>query len=244
MKPNLILSVKSIKRFLVSLFVLLAICVLVFSMAACNKHKSHNSPSSEQTEVPDDNGNQSQGDNGNQSQGDNGNEPNDSQAAMIAFIAALDNVADKNATSTITVSFGGQLLSRKIIEYTRTTNGGTILTSTTTLAAANAQEPLTTTTDSPVNLSKDEFESKFPTFANLVKNVSDDRLQLEDNRLTIELTKAEATALLSLDASDATNIASSVQIVITESEGAPASFIATYISSNGNSVEIKIVYSL
>ena len=237
-------------RLILAVVCLIMIIALTFSLFACSGKKSDSQSQSETTETPDttpDDNPPSGDEPGDESSNEPGGENNpqiDQQTEHLnAFIAAMQNVNNTDATTTVTVSFGGRILSQKTISYTRTDSGGSIMTTTTTLADASAKNPYTTTTDAPENLSASDFESRFPIFADFVSSVSLENLQFNDDTLSFDLTKENAASLLSLTSADAANIASNVHVVAAIQNATPASFIATYTSSNGNAIEIKVVYS-
>lgn len=162
------------------------------------------------------------------------------------FTTALAYVAGLDATTTLKVEFGGRVLSSKVLEYTHTENGGNIKTTTTTLNAADAKE-LYKTEESTASFGADEFASKFPVFTasvqpNLFKGATYD-LQTRNGvtTLTFTLAKENVKTVLGLTDAEAQNIASDVSVTISVSN-APISFVATYTSSNGNTVTIETAY--
>ncbi|MBO4554174.1 MAG: hypothetical protein J5713_00185 [Clostridia bacterium] len=255
----------NIKKFTIVLTCILVVLAMIFTLVACS-HKDTNPsnfPSPDNIDsgdvTPDDNPSGDTTPDDNQS-GDNpsGNTtPDDNQSSgttpdqptpdadlkeLEEFFASL-NLSDKNALTTITVSFGGRMLAKKEIEYVRAQNGGTIVVTTTTLAEANAKDPYKTERLDTQTLGEAEFESKFPYAdaldAETVKAL-EYSLSTSQHTLMFELTAQMLKSLLSLDDAETNNIATSITVTVKNAD--ETSFIATYKSANGNDVQIKIIY--
>lgn len=234
------------------LICLLVVLAMVFTLVACS-HKDtnpNNFPPVEDATIDDGNDGESGGDDAGNTQTPDDNQtpdtpqtPDDTQEKAIAEFLASLNLENKNATMTITVSFGGRMLAQKTTEYVRSANGGTMTVTTTTMNAASSKEPYKTESLAPTTLTDAEFESKFPYAdaldVDLIKTL-DYTLSTTANgtSLSFAITPTTLKSFVSLTDDEANNIASNVSVVIA-SEG---KLTATYKSANGNDVEIKIIY--
>ncbi len=255
----------------------LLVCILVFTFAACSHDETNpkNFQDKQQDTQPDsqigdetgDNTNTNTGDNngdntGNTPSGDSGNTPSTTpddggnttpggdtpvKSEFEQFVDIISNVQNVNATTTITVSFGGRTLSQKVIEYTRSANGGTVKTTHTSLNTADAQKPYMTE-EASLTLNGAEFENKFPNIANVINNArlcEDDYTLTKTNQslnLSFVIAKADVQTIARLTDAETATIATDINIIVSAGERTPVSFTATYKTTNGNTVSITIVY--
>jgi|GEM_PF-5277159 len=262
-KTNIKLSINK-KHLALIVLCLIIVATMIFTLVACSKDETNpqNFSSPDEQTTPSDETPQSQDEDGEDGgKTDDGGEqnPDDKQGEgeedetpeidqktqdLLDFFASV-SLDDKNATTTITVSFGGKVLSRKSIEYVRTQDGGTVTTETTTLGNASDKNPYKTERSDAETLDNADFEAAFPSF----KSIDVEFVKTVDYRLTkgyntstflFSVEPAILKSVLDLESEDAENIASNVSVLITV--GAKTTFKASYKSSNGNSVEIAIEY--
>ena len=223
-----------------SKLLLAAICVVLISIfmltfAACSKNNNSNTngdtditptiPDTTPSTTPDDSG-------------------TTQRNPLEDFASALSNVDGLNATTTITISFGGKMLNQKTIEYTRTETGGNVKTTLTTLNTADAQNPYGTQ-ETTSSFDAEEFANKFPKFVGVLdENIMQEWALATDNQsLTFTIAKTNAVVLLNLSETDAANVASNISVLMEISSEKPSLVRLTYATSNGNTVEIKTEYS-
>ena len=164
------------------------------------------------------------------------------------FANFVINANSLDATSEFNVTFGGRTLAKETREYTRTENGGTIRTNLVSLNSADAKNPYSTQ-ETTETLSKDAFDELFPNFSALINeaNFKGGRYELASQdsvtTLTFSIDRTLAKRLLNLTEDEASNISTDISVVISCKNECAERFCATYTSSNGNTVEIKVVYS-
>lgn len=256
------------RKLVLALVCLLLVAILSTTLFACSKNKSPASdnsdsaveqPSGQQTDANQgdnsggdvnagDNGNTGDNTNTNDNPGDDpsGNEPSQKSALQV-FAELLENISSQNAKTTMTVSLGGRTLSQRTLEFSRSANGGSVKTTTLSLDVANAKNPYKTE-ESVQTLDKAEFENAFP----LVGHFANEELFKDGNyRLTtvtgqstlaFTLVKTDAQSAFKLTAQEAGSIATDISVTIVAAETAPSSLVATYKSTSGNTVEIKVEY--
>lgn len=212
----------------------LFVFVLTFAISACSKHDY--SPSDYENQTDDDT----------PSTSNTQPDVQPSQQELVeAFLSNLATANDNDATTTLTVSFGGRTLSQKTIDYARSANGGNVKTTTVSLNTANAKDPYTTT-ESTETLDKSAFESKFPTFKLSLDYSALKNPQLVTNNdltaLNFAIDRANVSALVGLSATDAQNIASDVDVIITKKNNVAKAIGLCYTTANGNTVEIVTEY--
>ncbi|MBQ9276184.1 MAG: hypothetical protein IJ226_01155 [Clostridia bacterium] len=167
------------------------------------------------------------------------------QAKIEAILSSLANVESLNAETVINVSFGDKTLSEKQTIFTRTTTGGDIHTKTTALDSANAKNPYKTE-ENEQTLSGEEFESLFPrydlTFANSIEDIT---ITEKDgvSAISFTLEKTVAVGILKLSSAEANNIASDIEIIVTQVDDLPKAIGFAYMSANGNTVQIVTTYT-
>lgn len=183
-----------------------------------------------------------------QPQSDVNTEPTEEERKQLtieAILSSLANVGDLNAETVINVSFGGKTLSEKTTVFERTTTGGTIHTKTTTLDAANAKNPYKTE-EGEQALSAEDFERLFPIFdLSFASNIAGIQLAEKDgvSAISFSLEKSDVVGILKLSVTEANNITSNIEIVVTAFDDLPKAVGFAYTSTNGNTVQIVTTYT-